>query len=64
VDSQTGFVSFIPLEGKPRLDHANREMVKFVQMLGHSEVILHCAIDSSVETLSFENAPKHGPQNA
>ena len=42
VDSHTGFVSCIPLEGKSQLDHANREIIKFVQMLGHSEVILHC----------------------
>ena len=39
VDSHTGFVSCIPLEGKSQLDHANREIIKFVQMLGHSEVI-------------------------
>ena len=42
VDSQTGFVSCIPLERKAQLDHANRETIKFIQVLGHSEVILHC----------------------
>ena len=41
VDSHTGFVSCIPLE-KSQLDHANREIIKFIQMLGCSEVILHC----------------------
>ena len=48
VDSQTGFVSCIPLEGKSQLDHANREIVKFIQMLGHSEVILHCDNEPSI----------------
>ena len=42
VDSHTGFVSCIPLEKKSQLDHANREIIKFIQMLGCSEVILHC----------------------
>ena len=48
VDSQTGFVSCIPLEGKSQLDHAKREIVKFIQMLGHSEVILHCDNEPSI----------------
>ena len=48
VDSHTGFVSCIPLEGKSQLDHANREIIKFVQMLGHSEVILHCDNEPSI----------------
>ena len=33
VDSHTGFVSCIPLEGKSQLDHANREIIKFVQIV-------------------------------
>jgi len=48
VGSHTGFVSCIPLEGKSQLDHANREIIKFVQMLGHSEVILHCDNEPSI----------------
>ena len=48
VDSHTEFVSCIPLEGKSQLDHANREIIKFVQMLGHSEVILHCDNEPSI----------------
>ena len=42
VDSHTSFVACVPLEGKAQLDHANREVIKFVQMLGYSEIILHC----------------------
>ena len=34
VDSHTSFVACVPLEGKAQLDHANREVIKFVQMLG------------------------------
>ena len=42
VDSHTSFVACIPLEKKVQVDHANREVLKFIQMLGYSEVILHC----------------------
>ena len=42
VDSHSSFLSCVPMEGKAQLDHANREIIKFVQMLGYSEIILHC----------------------
>ena len=48
VDSHSGFVSCIALEKKSQLDHANREIIKFIQMLGCSEVILHCDNEPSI----------------
>jgi hypothetical protein len=48
VDSHTTFVTAIPLEGKSQLDHANRELIRFTQMLGHGEVILHCDNEPSI----------------
>ena len=48
VDSHTMFVTAIPLEGKAQLDHANRELIKFIQMLGYGEVILHCDNEPSI----------------
>ena len=48
VDSHTSFVTCIPLEKKVQLDHANREIIKFIQMLGYSEVILHCDNEPSI----------------
>ena len=45
------FVTAIPLEGKFQLDHANRELIRtirFIQMLGHGEVILHCDNEPSI----------------
>lgn len=47
VDSHTSFVTCIPLEKKVQLDHANREIIKFIQMLGYS-VILHCDNEPSI----------------
>ena len=48
VCSHTNFISCIPLERKSQLDHANRQMVKFVQMLGHGEIIAHCDNEPSI----------------
>ena len=44
VCNQTGFISCVPLQSKNQLqlDVMNRELVQFIQMLGHSDVILHC----------------------
>ena len=42
VDSHTMFVTAITMEGKTQLDHAGRELIKFMQMPGYGEVILHC----------------------
>lgn len=39
VDSHTSLVTCIPFENKLQQDHANREIIKFIQMLGYSEVI-------------------------
>ena len=48
VCSHTNFVACIPLEKKSQLDHANREVIKFVQMLGHGEIIVHCDNEPSI----------------
>ena len=48
VCSHTNFLACIPLERKSQLDHANRELVKFVQMLGHGEIIAHCDNEPSI----------------
>lgn len=48
VDNHTGFVSCIPLERKSQLDHANREIIKSIQMLGCSEVFLPCDNEPAV----------------
>eukprot|EP00435_Cladocopium_sp_Y103_P067384 s792_g30.t1 len=48
VDSHTMFVTAIPLEGKSQMDHANRELIKFIQMLGHRDIILHCDNEPSI----------------
>eukprot|EP00435_Cladocopium_sp_Y103_P024696 s2951_g6.t1 len=53
VCSHTGFLTCIPLERKSQLDHANRELIKFVQMLGHSEIIVHC--DNEPAILQIKN---------
>ena len=42
VCSQTGYISCVPLQHKNQLDLMNRELVQFVQRLGHSECNLRC----------------------
>ena len=45
------------MEKKVQLDHANREIIKFIQMLGYSEVILHSDNEPSIlqiKNLFFE----------
>ena len=42
VCSQTGYVACVPLQNKNQLDLMNRELVQFVQRLGHSECNLRC----------------------
>eukprot|EP00435_Cladocopium_sp_Y103_P063067 s2135_g24.t1 len=48
VCSHKGFMTCIPLEKKSQLDHANREVIKFVQILGHGEIIVHCDNEPSI----------------
>lgn len=45
VDSQTGFCF---MERKSQLERANREIIKFVQMLGHLKMTLGCHKEPSV----------------
>ena len=42
VCSQTSFVKNIPLESKNQMEYMNREVVQFIQMLGHTDVLLRC----------------------
>eukprot|EP00435_Cladocopium_sp_Y103_P044674 s1582_g12.t1 len=42
VCSQTGYTACVPLQHKNQLDLMNRELVQFVQRLGHSECNLRC----------------------
>ena len=46
--SQTGFVKCIPLGTKNQMDHMNREVIQFTQMLGHTDVVLRCDNEPSI----------------
>ena len=48
VCSQTSFVKSIPLESKNQMDHMNREVIQFIQMLGHTDVSLRCDNEPSI----------------
>ena len=48
VCSHTGFTACVPLQSKNQMDVMNRELIQFVQMLGHSEIIFHCDNEPSI----------------
>ena len=48
VCSQTSFVKSIPLESKNQMEHMNREVIQFIQMLGHTDVFLRCDNEPSI----------------